>query len=335
MKAKILLAVSAVFLQTLGAYGADPVLLYDFETPVQHREPNLASNPQTPPGWGSFGAITLDRGPASELTDWSVEEWVAKGTYPSSAGDWARYQTGDFDLPWDLPGNYGLINVSDRFAGARKDFSGFTGLRVDAMFRSHQSIPFAGIAEIEIGLGFITPGVGVEDEAKSVFGAPQLLTDVYQTFTVNFSDFEFVQTPEELAVDLAQYAFIKIRVANTEFNSGLGTLIYDEVYGLTDGSSEPTPDADFNGDGVVDGGDFLIWQRGFGLAGQTNNSMGDANLDGSIGGADLDVWKEQFGQPSSMSLTAVPECGSAALALMAIASLCLKVGPGRSCRIKA
>jgi Dockerin type I domain len=240
-----------------------------------------------------------------------------------SAGDWARWHKGDFDLPWDLPGNYGLINVSDRFPGNRKDFSSFTGLSVDAMFLSDESIPFDGTAEIEVGLGFITPGVGTEDEDKSVFGAPQLLTDIYQTFTINFSDLDFVQTPEELAVDLAQFAFIKIRVGNTEFNSGLGTLVYDEVYGLLGSAAEES--ADFDGDGDVDGRDFLIWQRGFGQSGQADNSLGDANLDGTIDSLDLGVWQNQFGQVPLAAVQAVPECSSLVFALIASLSLITQV----------
>ncbi|MBN1854251.1 MAG: hypothetical protein JW829_16095, partial [Pirellulales bacterium] len=40
--------------------------------------------------------------------------------------------------------------------------------------------------------------------------------------------------------------------------------------------------ADFNGDKIVDGNDFLIWQIGLGLTGQTNNDNGDANGDGTV-----------------------------------------------------
>lgn len=325
---KFYIAFSVAVAVSTVSYANDKELLYDFETIEQHREPNLPTNPNTPPGWGSFGAVTLDRGPASELTDYPPE-WLSKGTFPASAGDWARWHKGDFDLPWDLPGNYGLINVSDRYPGDRKDFSGFTGLSVDAMFLSDELIPFAGIAEIEVGLGFITPGVGTEDEEKSVYGAPQILTDSYQTFTVNFADLDFIQTPEELAVDLAQFAFIKIRLSNTEFNSGLGTLLYDEVYGLLE-SGPGVESADFDGNGSVDGRDFLIWQRGFGQTGQTNNSLGDANLDGTIDGLDLGIWQDQYGQAPLASLQAVPECGSLVLVLMASLGLITQIRARRA-----
>jgi lysophospholipase L1-like esterase len=44
--------------------------------------------------------------------------------------------------------------------------------------------------------------------------------------------------------------------------------------------------ADFDSDGDIDGGDFLTWQRGLGLSGQSNKSTGDANGDGNVNGAD-------------------------------------------------
>jgi hypothetical protein len=56
-----------------------------------------------------------------------------------------------------------------------------------------------------------------------------------------------------------------------------------------------TDASDFNSNGLVDGGDFLIWQQGNGLTGQTDKSTGDANVDGNVDGADLELWKTAFG----------------------------------------
>jgi len=74
------------------------------------------------------------------------------------------------------------------------------------------------------------------------------------------------------------------------------------------------PDADFDGDGDVDGVDFLTWQRGLGLTDQFDNSNGDADFDGTVSGGDLAVWEVQFGMPPPLSAaTAVPEPSCAAL----------------------
>jgi hypothetical protein len=53
--------------------------------------------------------------------------------------------------------------------------------------------------------------------------------------------------------------------------------------------------ADFTDDGQVDGGDFLVWQRGVGLTRQPSMTTGDATGEGSVNGVDLARWKTQFG----------------------------------------
>ena len=64
--------------------------------------------------------------------------------------------------------------------------------------------------------------------------------------------------------------------------------------------------ADFNEDDIVDGADFLAWQRGFGKAGNAVVADGDADSDADVDGADLTVWRDQFGSasPTSASLAA-------------------------------
>jgi hypothetical protein len=49
--------------------------------------------------------------------------------------------------------------------------------------------------------------------------------------------------------------------------------------------------ADFNGDGAVDGADFLAWQRGVGKTIGAKHSDGDADRDGDVDAADLAAWK--------------------------------------------
>lgn len=84
--------------------------------------------------------------------------------------------------------------------------------------------------------------------------------------------------------------------------------------------------ADFNGDGMVDGSDFLAWQRGFGTLSSAELEHGDANGDGLVDAADLNAWQEAFGTaapPVGASIAAaVPEptsfgVGAAALSLVA------------------
>jgi hypothetical protein len=84
----------------------------------------------------------------------------------------------------------------------------------------------------------------------------------------------------------------------------------------------PANNADFNNDNVVDGADFLIWQRGFGLSGQPNKSTGDATGDGNVNGLDLDQWKLKFGgAPAIAAVSAIPEPATALLGSLAAVGL--------------
>lgn len=86
---------------------------------------------------------------------------------------------------------------------------------------------------------------------------------------------------------------------------------------MIDNFAVTKPSADFNGDGVTDGNDFLIWQRNYGLSGSSTFAMGDANRNGVVTGADLLLWKQYFGQASgwgaAAAVGAVPEPSAAAL----------------------
>ncbi len=58
--------------------------------------------------------------------------------------------------------------------------------------------------------------------------------------------------------------------------------------------------ADFDGDGDIDGQDFLAWQRGYG----TPNAMksdGDANGDGNVDGTDYGIWQSNYGAGLSLA----------------------------------
>jgi len=84
--------------------------------------------------------------------------------------------------------------------------------------------------------------------------------------------------------------------------------------------STTASNADFNGDGFVDGTDFLTWQLGFGTG--TTQSEGDANEDSVVDGSDLIVWENQYGTAPLVAATGVvPEPAGLVLILAGSASL--------------
>ncbi len=70
---------------------------------------------------------------------------------------------------------------------------------------------------------------------------------------------------------------------------------------LTFRNNVTAPSADFNRDSIVDGGDFLVWQRNLGLVNQTDNTNGDADADTQVDGADLPLWREQYGTGADLA----------------------------------
>lgn len=107
--------------------------------------------------------------------------------------------------------------------------------------------------------------------------------------------------------------------------SGSSTIYVDRI-ALTDLTFVPPENANFDGDDDVDGDDFLVWQRGYGMTEGASPSDGDANGDGAVNELDLAIWEEQYGLPVPLvaSATAVPESATFLSALLAT-GLCLSV----------
>ena len=99
------------------------------------------------------------------------------------------------------------------------------------------------------------------------------------------------------------------------FQSGSNTA---RLYGISPAVTLPDS-ADFNGDNLVDGVDFLTWQENLGTVGPTaTHAKGDANGDDLIDAADLAVWELQYGSaPPVAAVGAVPEPSSLLLGLLA------------------
>jgi hypothetical protein len=82
---------------------------------------------------------------------------------------------------------------------------------------------------------------------------------------------------------------------------------------------------DYNGSGVIDAPDYVVWRK---LLGQPNaNLIADGNGNGQIDPGDYDVWRANFGrrvagpQPEPPTSAAVPEPTSIVSLLIAISIL--------------
>jgi hypothetical protein len=95
--------------------------------------------------------------------------------------------------------------------------------------------------------------------------------------------------------------------------------VFKDLAAVTPNSS-PNPDAapsragDFDGDGDVDGQDLARWKTAYGLT-----ALGDGDDDNDSDGNDFLIWQRDLGPAAGVG--AVPEPGSAALALVGLAAL--------------
>jgi hypothetical protein len=69
------------------------------------------------------------------------------------------------------------------------------------------------------------------------------------------------------------------------------------------------PTGDFDADTDVEGGDFLAWQRGFGITNGATLGVGDSDSDGDVDADDLSTWQAQFAIPSAMGATSQFQAG--------------------------
>jgi hypothetical protein len=176
------------------------------------------------------------------------------------------------DYQW-ISGSYDVYidNTIGGVSGADVDFFTFTGLTPGATYTAQttQTVP----TDLDTYLGrFDATGSLVEFDSDSGTGWLSLLTGTVPTN----GKLTFAVTGE------GDTAFTGSHVADGNYN-----LVLSVAGGLP---------GDFNGDGNVDGQDFLRWQR--------NPSVGT-----------LATWLTHYGTPLVASATAVPEPGGIALIL--------------------
>jgi len=76
---------------------------------------------------------------------------------------------------------------------------------------------------------------------------------------------------------------------------------YGELTFTATGTPPPTPTADFNNDGIVDGNDLTDLQNGFGISGNAVLSDGDSDFDSDVDGKDFLNWQQQYNNLTQQS----------------------------------
>jgi hypothetical protein len=149
------------------------------------------------------------------------------------------------------------------------------------------------------------------DAAFTWASTHDMVADIENWLTDPAMNFGWMLVNEDETSSRTFRAFYSREVATVEHRPAL-TITY---------SLPVNPSADFNGNQLVDGVDFLIWQRGQGIASGATAATGDANGDGVVNAADLAIWKQQI-STTPPSAASVPEpaalivAGAAAMAFI-------------------
>jgi hypothetical protein len=83
----------------------------------------------------------------------------------------------------------------------------------------------------------------------------------------------------------------------------------------------PSVSGDYNGNGVVDAADYVIWRKNLGLTGGATKSQGDGTGDGNVASDDYDFWRAHFANTSGgsgLSTAAVPEPNTAVMLVLSL-----------------
>jgi hypothetical protein len=230
----------------------------------------------------------------------------------SSAGNEFHLSSLQFDIDDDLdtmapdPSIYFDFQVrTAAFAGGQIVFDGFThavppaaengSYVVTKGENSYLNLPFAEGDLI---------GDGIDEFIRDGFRPPGPPNN--QTFSVALDEggvvHQFIEGSDNFVgfvLDTGGYGWIRVQFDSTG-GDGAGTLMFlDGAYDDTGapiaagdiGTSLPLS-GDYDGDQDVDGDDYLVWKRDFGL---TGGSAADGNNDGVVNAADYVLWRSNAG----------------------------------------
>ena len=155
--------------------------------------------------------------------------------------------------------------------------------------------------ESRYGAGLNIAGEFANGSQLSNGGEKLKLNDVTNSTIHEFTYDDFGDWPLEAD---GQGSTLEVIDTAGDYNDAFNWQASSQLGG-TPGLGEVSESGDFDGDGDVDGADFLSWQRGFGLTGGATSGDGDGNGDGKVDGLDLSVWQSELGNVGALVATAV------------------------------
>lgn len=169
---------------------------------------------------------------------------------------------------------------------------------------------------------------GSSDELTSgleVLGAASLGGTLNLTLPSDFtptlgSSFTIVQAGDGVTGNFATTNFSALPAGLDLQLVNMGGVLTAQVVTLSGGPL----DGDYNGDGIVDAGDYTVWRDSLGQTGL--NLPADGNGSGDIDQEDYQVWRQNFGQSNAASAAtvSVPEPSALLLGLLATCLLVAK-----------
>ncbi|MDZ4659495.1 MAG: hypothetical protein SH868_18140 [Bythopirellula sp.] len=131
--------------------------------------------------------------------------------------------------------------------------------------------------------------------------------DVANKFVLNTVS---MTSPQRTATGLLQF----------DTAQGNSSIDFDHLPVVVDFRLFDFAESDFNYSRSVDAADLAIWQTGYGTASGAARTVGDADGDGDVDGRDFLVWQRQV-DGGAAALAAVPEPGTVVLFMTAFALL--------------
>jgi hypothetical protein len=253
-------------------------------------------------GDGIFFAATLDGGSGADYRAYSIERRISYQVPPLNP-------TTDVDALGQPIDSHATYHAGSRNNTAALYTSNFGGVEA----------PPAQLALYPQQTGLVAAGaLGMEWHEVEIAKVGTLVTwKVDGVLLISLETANFVTQPGGGNI-LFGHADINSGASNDPLRFELLFTLIDNIKVSTIDVS-PAANADFNGNGIVDAADYVVWRDHFPTTGSGTQPTGDANGDTNVDQTDYDLWRASFGANLSLggASGAVPEPGSGTLCLLA------------------